>query len=998
MLNSTNHHDKFILKIIWQVLFMSIAFQSYAALSALSVVHELDSTRGICVVLGKSTADLVIDLAQSSELTIFVQSTSDKDVLRTRKKLDEAGLLNTRVYVEQGTTSQIHLAANLADIVVLKDKAQFKQVELLRVLRPGGKLLAGKKISVKPVPDGIDQWTHPYHGPDNNPQSTDQIARAPFITQFLAQPYYGPMPAVTVTSDGKLFKAFGHIAFKKREWGMLSKLVAMNAYNGVILWERELAPGFMIHRNTMIATPDTLYLADNESCKMIDVDTGEIKDEITIPKDITDLYGWKWMAMVDGVLYALVGEPDITDEVLHGTKKTAGWPWTGLGENYDKFSEDYPWGFGRTLLAIDPATKQILWRHTEEQVIDSRALVLRGDRLYAYSHQNFLAAFDIKNGAEIWRTSDADLMAAIGLHDKAQTWQKGYSSQTYLSASDQALYFAGPQRTKIVAVSTEDGKMLWNYPDGNMLLVLRDNIVYAMGRLSDSKKLNPLTGEILADLPSLRGNCTRVNGTVDSIFARGDQHGGTLRLDVNNDQASRLPAMRPACQDGVIAANGLLYWGPWMCDCNHSLVGVISMCPAADFNYSQSAVEKERLETYTSNLTRVRELTQTITDWPVYRKNNQCVSQTAVAVGESLKPQWEFIPRQGVRRTAPVAVDGLTFVSGSDGIVYAIDNQNGEQLWSSYTGGRVNYPPAFWQDRLYVGSADGFVYAMEAATGKQLWRFRAAPFERKIPVYGDLSSTWPVTSLMVDKGVVYAAAGIASHDGTHVYALDAVTGEILWQNNDSGNLIGQSKSSGVSVQGHMLMHDNKVYMAGGNVVSPAVYDKTTGQCLNTLTDEWQKAPRGKELFLINGKVTVFDQMLYSPREYIPSRYYAKYLLHAGSNSDIVYQGTENEIMCIQLGAGPDGKAKRIWQRSGFVETSGVVVAQDAIITIGGLISENNESVVRNMLIAFNRTNGDTVFSAELPASPTSWGIAVDRDGRIIVTTDQGHVLCYQGDK
>ena len=45
-------------------------------------------------------------------------------------------------------------------------------------------------------------------------------------------------------------------------------------------------------------------------------------------------------------------------------------------------------------------------------------------------------------------------------------------------------------------------------------------------------------------------------------------------------QPFRIPLMRPDCHDGVIVANGLLYWGPWMCDCNLSLVGLIAVGPA----------------------------------------------------------------------------------------------------------------------------------------------------------------------------------------------------------------------------------------------------------------------------------------------------------------------------------------------------------------------------------------------------------------------------------
>ena len=121
------------------------------------------------------------------------------------------------------------------------------------------------------------------------------------------------MPEITPSSGGRLFKAFGHLAFKEREWPVVGMLVAMDAYNGVMLWERKMEPGFMIHRNTIIATPDTLYLADHVSCKLLDTATGKVKDEITLPKNFADGPGWKWMTIEDGILYGLIGE----EEQLH---------------------------------------------------------------------------------------------------------------------------------------------------------------------------------------------------------------------------------------------------------------------------------------------------------------------------------------------------------------------------------------------------------------------------------------------------------------------------------------------------------------------------------------------------------------------------------------------------------------------------------------------------------------------------------------------------------
>ena len=160
--------------------------------------------------------------------------------------------------------------------------------ELLRIVRPRGSVIIAGKLHPKAVPEGVGEWTHPYHGADNNPQSWDRLARAPYLTRFLASPWYGPMPEVTVSAGGRLFKAFGFLAFKRREWPLVGKLIAMDGYHGTTLWERDLQPGFMIHRNTLIATEDTLYVADNASCKLLDPSTGKVEGEIVVAEGEAD--------------------------------------------------------------------------------------------------------------------------------------------------------------------------------------------------------------------------------------------------------------------------------------------------------------------------------------------------------------------------------------------------------------------------------------------------------------------------------------------------------------------------------------------------------------------------------------------------------------------------------------------------------------------------------------------------------------------------------------
>ena len=979
-----------------------------------SLTDRVGLQNGIYVLVGADLTSAAIGLAQKTELTIVIESPDSDDVRKARQQLDAGKLLGSRVYVRLLEDRRLSLANNLAGVVYVKSLNDTlpDQGELLRVVHPRGRLLLGDEVIVKPVPAGAGDWTHPYHGADNNPLAEDAIARAPYLTKFLAAPYYGPMPEITLSAGGRLFKAFGHLAFKEREWPMVGQLVAMNAYSGAIEWQRDMSPGFMIHRNTIIATADTLYLADHLSLKLIDTATGEIREEITIPETVvTDGPVWKWMNITDGVLYALLGEEEQLHTVHRGTRGERGWPWTTVKKTYGDAAKS--WGFGRTVLSMDLKTREINWVRQEEDPIDSRAMSMSGDRLFIYSHEKFLAALNADDGKDVWRTDSAAILKAIGAHDPADNPRLGYSTSSYMKSTPEALFFAGPQRRKLVTVSAETGQLLWSYPDGNMQLIIRNDGLYAMGRMETSKQFDPLTGEILADLQCFRGNCTRATGTADSIFTRGYRHTGTMRFDVTTSQPQRLPAMRPACQDGVLAANGQLYWGPWMCDCNHSLVGVISLASAGKFDFFQPASDAQNLKPGTSNGESRRHIKADDRDWPTYRRDNRRSASTQVDVPTQVKIGWHYQARRDITPTPAIAVSGLVCFSGTDGIIRALDAKTGEHRWSAYTDGRVYYSPTFGDGLIYAGSADGYVYAFESGSGAEAWRFRAAPVERRIPVYGQLSSTWPVGSgVLVEDGIAYAAAGIACHDGTHVYALNADTGNIVWQNNKSSNLGGDNDLSGVSVQGHLLLHDGRIYMAGGNVVSPATYDAATGECLNKLTGaspqpsekpeepvsldkHWQmhRSSRGSELFLSGNGVTAGGRMLYSQKQDgIASRYNANYALQA-DRPGLVIRGNAQMIQRVDpSNKTSQGKPNVIWQRNWFATTDAIVTAGNAVVVAGLIPDTSQDRDIVPAILALNIDDGAVLWSHRLPERVIKWGLAVDRDGAVLVSLSNGDLV------
>ncbi|MHC4521036.1 MAG: outer membrane protein assembly factor BamB family protein, partial [Planctomycetota bacterium] len=733
-------------------------------------------------------------------------------------------------------------------------------------------LLADREL-VKPFPPGIDDWSHPYHGPDNNPQSLDQVSTAPYLTQFLAKPYYAPLTQVAVASAGRVFKAFGHVAFHEREEPYLSKLVAFNGYNGTILWKRDITPGIMVHRNTIIATPDVLYYGDDRSCKLIDTRTGKVLDEIIPSADVAGGTFWKWMGLEDGVLYAVVGEGEFQDRQTRWRRTVHGWPWNRISEGFNR--PNHVWGFGRNVLAIDPQSKKVLWHYHEKQPIDTRAVSMKNGRIYLFRFGAFLTALDAKDGAVLWRKTPGNapqLFKTLGNDVNRQGANSQWRIACYTKCSDEALYFAGPQLERLLAVSTQDGSILWQHAHGNFQLVLRDDGLYCLSGNRDAQvslKLHPLTGDVLAEIPTAKRGCARPNGSVDSILYRA--LGGSTRLAVDKLKPLWISPMRAECQDGVTIANGLLYWWPMTCDCQLNIYGVTSLGPARDFDFRPTATDRERLEKGPAHDKRIPDKATSPADWPTFRASNTAMATNQATVPARAQRRWQRMSRVAVRPTAATVADGRVFLGGSDGIVRCLDVATGHTRWTAYTGGSIRISPTLWNGRVFVGSGDGWVYSFDADSGQLIWRFRAAPVERKIPVYGSLMSTWPAASgVVVAEGVAYAAAGINNYDGTYVYALDARSGRIKWQNNTSGHLDPESKA-GAGVQGHHLLHDGKLFLAGGNGLSPAVYDAKDGACLNdpqTVSSVVRnniissQNPRGWELYLIGDEVVACGPSFY----------------------------------------------------------------------------------------------------------------------------------------
>lgn len=1045
------------------------------------LITKAGTSRGLCLLLGSEDGALALELVRGSWYFLYVQDPRGATVAAAQKALDVDGLYGNRVLAEQKPLDSLPFADNTVDLVLAPfgarpakqgtgvpyklDDLSLKQI--LRVLRPGGKAIIGtirgaehqltkKKLTqwirnqlpeeisfkfgqdafgswaqiTKPLPKGMDSWSHWEHGPDNNPVSTDTVIKAPYRTQWLGGPLYTAMPAITTAAGGRIFTALGHIAHHKREEPWLNTLLARNGYNGTFLWSRKLPDGYLVHRSVFIATEDYFYIIENDGCLRLDPETGREIDRISIPKIEGE---WKYIALRDGVLYALAGTVRDSSETTIVRSKHSHWSWGELSPGY--YQAKVPWGFGTMIAAYDVKGKKVLWQHTEDKQIDSRALVIGGGKIFFYCPGEYTGCIDALSGKVIWRNNDSEVIRLIEESGRGLKSTPGFRTTCYCLYTPDVIFFQAQTRMNVVAISSKDGKLLWT----RKKTTNNPNMLYADGKLivgigpgGSTLVLEPLTGETVKDLGFTKRSCARLTATPDSFFCRGWPEGLT-RYDRNTKMVLFNGAMRPACNDGVIAANGLLYIGPWLCDCNLSLMGTLGLCSAGDFRVEDEDPVSQRLEASkeSSSVAPFPDITRE--DWPTYRGDNSRSACSNATVPADPKSLWTYRPPTSFRPSAPTSAGELVFLCGDDGKVRAIDGKTGSLKWSFATAGPVKQPPTVWKGRAYVGSGDGAVYCLEAATGQLLWRFRVAPVERRIMAYEKLCSTWPIASgVLVQDGVAYAAAGIIDYDGTYVYALDGETGKPVWGNTTSGHL-DKVLRKGVSAQGILTIAGNRLWMPGGNIISPACYALKDGKCLSrSVGNGSPRANRGEEIGVLSGDYLVFGGRLqYSAvRNYVnPGAFTVARIgsdgigkaMHIGSgkippawSSEIFVtaNGPRSLPMCVDSASLVDhlekakpadlrrqpwyaGTLERKWTVNEIQDSDAVafVVAKNAIIT--ALEQQRPRSLSSKWTLAgLDPKTGKVIWTKPLKSAVLPGGVLVERHGRIIVVHEDGSVTCF----
>ncbi len=253
-------------------------------------------------------------------------------------------------------------------------------------------------------------------------------------------------------------------------------------------------------------------------------------------------------------------------------------------------------------------------------------------------------------------------------------------------------------------------------------------------------------------------------------------------------------------------------------------------------------------------------------------------------------------------------------------------------------------------------------------------------------------STWPVAGgVVVQDGVVYAAAGIAHYDGTYVYALDAATGRVLWCNDTSGAL-SEKVDCGVSLQGPLYLAGGELRFLGGGKYETARFDRATGKCLNPPDNSLASQFR-----------TAFEPYFPEYGRYMSLSYTlpdGKELLY-----DASYDGSQHSRLALLAPLPPSTsrplKQEARWplpgqgpKRATLWSDKGQSRFQSFLITPGKLLAGGQGgagSSAEPFLAAIDIASGKDLWREKLSAPVVKAGTAIDRQGQIIVALENGEV-------
>lgn len=237
-------------------------------------------------------------------------------------------------------------------------------------------------------------------------------------------------------------------------------------------------------------------------------------------------------------------------------------------------------------------------------------------------------------------------------------------------------------------------------------------------------------------------------------------------------------------------------------------------------------------------------------DWPMHRRNFYGHSYSPLDEintdnVKNLRLEWVWNMHEGDSEPAPLVYNGIIYLINPGNVIQALDGKTGELIWEHWTGPANRQDMrniAMYEDKIIQATTDARLVALDARSGEQLWETTVADNTK-----GFSNSSGPIVA---DGKIIQGLAGCARYipEDCYVSAYDADTGALLWQ----FETVAEVGEPGGDTWGDL---DN-IFRAGGETWITGSYDPD----LNLTY--WGTAQQ-KPWVPVSRHMTIFDVGLYT---------------------------------------------------------------------------------------------------------------------------------------
>ena len=309
---------------------------------------------------------------------------------------------------------------------------------------------------------------------------------------------------------------------------------------------------------------------------------------------------------------------------------------------------------------------EVLWRFKGDVPVRSSPAVV-GGRVYLGTGDHRVVALDAETGERVW---EREVSGPVD-------WPVAVAG---------GLVFVGLRDGRVLALDGDTGNLRWEFrtsgpihgspavDQGELYIGSDDFGIYALDAMTGEERWMYRTGGRVTSSPAANEEVVAVTSEDKYLYVL-DRSTGRPRLDFQLTTGSGSPVLSDTL---ALAVDGL------------------GRLTAIDWRQDDKPFEKL--------VTRVG---LQLFAWGIL---DEVPNQRGFV--------WSFVSNAGRLVGEPAVALGTVYVSGSEGVLYALDAAAGRPIWEFHAESGLEHSPSVWGRTVYVADEGGRLYAVDAETGE----------------------------------------------------------------------------------------------------------------------------------------------------------------------------------------------------------------------------------------------------------------------------------------